>query len=142
LLWKKSGLPESDAQYVASGTNPTGCLRLTQAKWKVDGKFIDKTIYFRNTVFGHFVWKKIKSNPFVEMTEVLFNVNILGKDLGQYKLEIRHKPSGEAGQSNYTTSLSWGELGEKIKDMDLRHKDFFLYAPIKGREEPFYIDIK
>jgi hypothetical protein len=33
---------------------------------------------------------------------------IRGQDYGIRNFEISHKPSGEAGQANYTTILRWG----------------------------------
>ncbi|MCG2717943.1 MAG: phospholipase D family protein [Nanoarchaeota archaeon] len=142
LVWKKTILPQSDVLYAKSGTNPTGGLRLTQAGWKVGGKGIDWTTYFRQDLFGNFTWDVKRTTPFVEVAKVLFNVKILGKDIGQHQLVLRHKPIGEAGQRNYTTLLSWGEIGEEIKKTDLRGKDLYLYAPPAGQNEPFYIDIK
>lgn len=139
LLWRKR-LPATDVLYEKGGTNPTGCLRLTQAHWKVGGKTIDQTTYFRHDLFENFSWEEVRTSPFVEAIRVLFNVKILGEDKGQHRLEIRHKPSGEADQGNYTTSLSWGELGILIRDSNLRGKDFYLYAPSEGQREPFYIE--
>ena len=142
LLWKKTDLPASDVQSAKLGTHPTGGLRLTQASWEVDGGTIDQTEYFREIPFGGFDWRLERTSPRVEVTKVLFNVRIMGNDAGQYLLQIRHKPSGEAGQGNYTTSLSWGELGEVIRDSDLKGKTFSLHAPAKRQKEPFYIEIE
>lgn len=141
LLWKKSKLPGSDVQYAGEGSNPTGGLRLTQARWEVRGKRIDQTTYFRKKVFGTLDWREVKTPP-GEKAEVLFNVNILGEDHGQHQLTIRHKPSGEASQGNYTTLLSWGVLGDTIRNMDLRGRNFLIYAPTRGKKEPFYIEIR
>jgi hypothetical protein len=56
-------------------------------------------------------------------------------------LEIRHKPIGKAGQGNYTTSISWGDISEFLGDKVIG-KDLYLYAPAKGEGEPFYIEIR
>lgn len=141
LVWKKTNLPSSDVLYEKQGTNVTGCLRLTQAKWEISGVPIDQTSYFRNDVFRDFEWKVIKQNPFVEATNVLFNVKILGRDIGQHQLTIRHKPSGEAGQHNYTTSLHWGKIGNAIREAKLKGRTFLLYKPANDKKEPFYIEI-
>lgn len=141
LIWRKSKLPGSDVQYSSKGTNPTGSLRLTQAKWKVKGKVIDQTTYFRNTLWGKFVWGIIKEKPLVERTVIQFSVRILGEDKGVHTLEVRHKPSGVANQGNYTTSLSWGVVGNTIKNGNLKGKDLYLYAPSNGTREPFFIEI-
>lgn len=144
LVWKKANLPRSDVQSTTSGTttNPTGGLRLTRAHWKIAGKYIDWTTYFRTDLFGNFDWRKERTLPFVEATKVLFNVKILGEDKGQYRLKIRHKPSGEADQSNYTTLLSWGTLGSLIRKSNLVGKTLLLYAPPKGSKEPFFIEFE
>ena len=142
LLWRKTKLPPSDVQYAKSGTNPTGGIRLTQADWVVNKKKIDWTKYFRNGLFGNFKWRVASISPKVEITKVSFNVEILGINKGKHKLEIRHKPSGEAGQGNYTTSLSWGKLSNIIQKQGLKGKTLFLYGPQQGKKEPFYIEIK
>ena len=141
ILWKKKNLPASDVQYVSSGTNPTGCLRLTQAGWKVAGHKIDQTKYFREDVFGSFDWEVIREEPWEEGTKVLFSITILGKYIGQYRLQVRHKPSGEAGQRNYTTSISWGEVMKFLGKPELVGKTLLLYAPPPRKKEPFHIEI-
>lgn len=142
LLWKKSNLPASDVLYDKPGTNVTGGLRLAKAGWKVDGETIDQTTYFRWNVFGKVEWVKKSTLSNVEVTEVLFNVKILEKNVGEYTLELRHNPDWEAGQNNYTTILSWGDLAPEIKREDLRKTDFYLYAPSHGQNEPFFIEIR
>lgn len=132
LVWKKTNLPATDILYAkTSNTNPTGSLRFVKAGWKTDGKKIEQTTYFRYDVFGKLTWMVEKTKPFQEKTDVLFNVRILGKDKGQYRLIMRHKPSGEADQNNFTTALSWGELANVIRAFDLRGKDFYLYRTFR-----------
>ncbi|MEZ4886808.1 MAG: phospholipase D family protein [Chitinophagales bacterium] len=141
LVWRKIKLPGSDVQYSREGTNPTGGLRLTQAKWQINGEVIDQTSYFRNTLWGKFEWGVIRAKPLVERAIIQFSIKINGEDKGIHTLEVRHKPSGVANQGNYTTSLSWGSVGDIIKNGNLKGKDLFLYAPSKGRKEPFFIEI-
>lgn len=142
LLWKKQDLPASDVLYAQTPTTKiTGGLRLTQAEWKVNNNSIDQTKYFREDIFKNLSWIPVRTTPFVEVAEVKCYVNILGQDKGLHRLVLRHKPSGEAHQHNYTTILSWGELGEEIKKINLTGKTFYLYAPsIEGA--PFYIEIR
>ena len=140
LIWKKSNLPPSDVLIERPGTNVTGCLRLVQAGWKEGGVLIDWTKYFRNNVFGNFSWQIIKKKPYEESIDVLFDITILGKNIGQHRLKIRHKPSGEAGQRNYTTSLHWGKISSTIRNSNLKGKTFLLYKPKGNEKEPFYIE--
>lgn len=119
LVWQRVGLPASSVQQAGAGTNPTGGLRLVQARYQAAGAPIDQTSYFRETLFGHLVWHEASHHPFVEITTVLFQVAILGEELGDIPLSVRHKPSGEAGQHNYTTSISWGSLGKAIQEANL-----------------------
>jgi len=142
LLWVKKKLPSSDVQDVKIGTAPTGGLRLTQAGWKVGGAVIDQTTYFKANVFRGSSWRIAKAQPLVEVTDVLFDITILGKNVGQYRLQIRHKPSGEAGQGNYTTLISWGEVSKILRALKLKGKDFYLYGPPNGEKEPYFIEIK
>ena len=141
LLWKKSNLPASDVLRSKTGTNVTGALRLVQAGWKVDGNIIDQTTYFRE-LFDDSEWTMVQEEPFKETTYVLFNVKILEENIGQYRLTIRHKPSGEAGQGNHTTTISWGDLAPEVTKTDLKGTDFYLYAPPHGQNEPFFIEIR
>lgn len=119
VVWERIGLPASSVQQARSGTNPTGGLRLVQACYHVDGQVIDQTSYFRNTLFGHLPWHEASHIPLVEITTVLFQVAIQGNELGTIPLTIRHKPSGEASQHNYTSSISWGSLGKAVQDANL-----------------------
>lgn len=142
LLWQKENLPRSDAQQTRSGTAPTGGLRLVQANWNVNDQIINQTIYFRYEVFGKLNWTVGSYHPKKrETVRVSFDIKILGKDYGVWNLVISHKPTGEAGQGNYTTLLHWGDLANIIRELDLTGRTFQLYAPPEGQEEPFFIEI-
>jgi hypothetical protein len=67
-------------------------------------------------------------------------VTILDEYLGEFELEVRHKPSGEAGQGNYTTSISWGALSETVRNANLVDSELTMYAPVDG-DSSFYIEI-
>ncbi len=138
LVWQKV-LPASDVQRQPG--NPTGGVRLTQARWYDEGKRIDWTTYFRNKVFAGLEWRQTRARPFVEEAVVRFDVTVLGKRLGIHELAVSHKPSGEAGQANYTTILQWTGLSQTIKDADLTGRTLRLYAPPAGAKEPFFIEI-
>jgi HKD family nuclease len=141
LVWQRDSLPASSVQRQPG--NPTGGLRLVQAGWKIGEKIIDQTTYFRYDVFGQLNWSKgILAPKAREAARATFVVNILGKNYGQHELTISHKPSGEAGQGNYTTMLHWGDLGEIVRKLDLVGRTLKLYAPPHGRIDPFYIEIK
>ena len=140
MLWQKTNLPASDVQRQTG--NVTGGLRLVQAKWKVSGILIDQTIYFRNEVFGHLIWSVWKTKPLSEKAETSFDVYLLGESYGVHKLMMSHKPSGEAGQHNYTTILHWGDLAETIRELNLVGKTFNLYSPPLGQTEPFIIEVQ
>jgi hypothetical protein len=140
IIWTRRKLPASSVQSAGSGTNPTGGLRLVQDKFVYKGKIIDQTSYFRKTVFGKFSWKQVSQSPYVEVTSVPFNITVKDKYLGKHILEIRHKPTGEAGQHNYTTSISWGDLGETIRDSNLTGARLDIFAPVDS-EKSFHIVI-
>jgi len=80
-------------------------------------------------------------HPFVEETEVPFDITISGVNLGVRKLKVSDKPSGEAGEGNYTSSLHWGDLGEDIRKAKLAGRTLKLYGPAAGTTEPFFIEI-
>lgn len=140
LVWTRKSLPASSVQAASSGTNPTGGLRLVQDKFEVEGQKIDPTNYFRNTLFGDYTWNRVRINPLVEAAIVSFEVTIRGKFVGTFDLDVRHKPSGEAGQHNYTTSISWGTLGETVRQAKLTGARLDIYASrLSGG--PFLIEI-
>lgn len=138
LAWTRKKIPRSSVQL--STGNPTGGLRLVQDHFISGGNKIDQTSYFRNDLFGKFTWKQVKTNPYVEAAKIPFEVTIFDELKGRFDLEVRHKPSGEAGQGNYTTSISWGDLGVTIREAKLTGSQLDLYAP-KGKGKPFQIVI-
>lgn len=140
LVWTRKKLPFSSVQGGGAGTNPTGGLRLVQDDFEIKGKKIAQTKYFRNELFSKYKWKEIRKSPFVEATTVPFEVTIFGEFKGKFDLEVRHKPSGEAGQGNYTTSISWGELSKIISEAKLTGSRLDLYA-LKAKGNPFHIVI-
>lgn len=138
VLWAKK-LAKSDAQ--SQKGHPTGVVRLTQAKWEIDGKIINQITYFKRDLFGAFPWTTIKAHPLVDATEVQFDITILGSSIGVHTLKVSDKPSGEADQGNYTSSLHWGELADDIRKARLAGRTLRLYGPPEGSIEPFFLDI-
>ncbi|MEZ5405752.1 MAG: phospholipase D family protein [Verrucomicrobiia bacterium] len=108
LVWSKT-LPRTDALQVNEGSHHVGGVRLTQAEFEnLPGQRIDQTTYFRN-LFGEFHWENEKGRQGdQEHTFIPMRIFIWGRDYGIRNFEISHKPSGEAGQANYTTILRWG----------------------------------
>lgn len=137
LLWQKV-LSQTDAQRQFG--NPTGDIRLTQAGWKdEEDRPIDQTTYFRNDLFGSFDWHP--KNDKVEEAVVPFDVTVFGIHLGVHNLVVSHKPTGEAGQRNYTTGIQWGELTHVTRQANLAGKLLSLYGPPPERAAPFFIEI-
>jgi HKD family nuclease len=120
-LWTKNNLPGSDVEFTRTGTNPTGRLKLVKA-----GHDIDQTDYFRNEIFKNLKWIK-RSNNNKEDASGRFRIIIDKVDYGIYNLQITHNPSGDAGQNNYTTSISWSGVSDLIKKNDLRGKNLAIY---------------
>ncbi len=139
LVWTRKKLPASSVQQTPVGKD-TGGLRLVQDDFAIQGKKIAQTKYFRNHLFDKYKWKKIRKSPFVEAAIVPFEVTIFDEFKGKFDLEVRHKPSGEAGQGNYTTSISWGDLGEIVKKTNLTGSRLDLFGP-KGKSKVFHIVI-
>lgn len=141
VVWRKRPLPASDVQRQEG--NPTGGLRLTQARFTTAaGQRIDQTTYFRRDLFGHLPWRGIRNNPFVEATNVPMRVVLLGRDFGERKIEVSHKPTGEAGQHNYTTILHWGELAADVRALNLVGRTLELLAPPPGSDGPFTLRVQ
>lgn len=128
LVWRKT-LPQTDALQVNEGSHHVGGVRLTQARFEnPPGRRIDQTIYFRQ-LFADYPWEREpgryrdQEHAFVPM-----RIIIRGRDYGVRNFEISHKPSGEAGQANYTTILRWGrEFNPTVLQENLTNTIFSLY---------------
>lgn len=138
VVWRKK-LSATDAQRQPG--NPTGDLRLTQARFVFSGGYINHTVYFRETVFGGQRWTIESRTPLVEVAHVPFEVTVLGESLGIHTLEVSHKPTGEAGQGNYTTGIRWGTLATRIRRANVVGKTLTLSAPGDDADSPFQIAI-
>jgi hypothetical protein len=121
-----------------------GGLRLTQAGFKVAGLDIDQTTYFRS-LFGAFPWRppaRPRTSARQEEAEIPFNVTILGNPVGLQTLRVSHKPSGEAGQGNYTTIIHWGPIAQILRSaINIQGKTVRLYAPPSGAQSPFLLEV-
>jgi hypothetical protein len=141
LVWRKI-LTNSDALQVRAGTHPVGGVRLTQAGFEnPPGQRIDQTTYFRS-LFADYPWE---SEPGryrdQEHTFVPMRIIIRGRDYGIRNFEISHKPSGEAGQDNYTTILRWGrEFSPIVVQENLTGAVFSLYETSEENAS-FLIDV-
>jgi hypothetical protein len=104
LVWLKPSLPASDLQ-LNRGHAP-GVLRLTQARYIVNGAIIDQTTYFRNQVFSNLLWT---FNPVAQKDEAIAPTSMIiaGVYIGDFDMPLSHKPAWAAGQGNYTTGLHW-----------------------------------
>jgi hypothetical protein len=66
---------------------------------------------------------------------------IRGRDYGVRNFEVSHKPSGEAGQANYTTILRWGrEFNPTVLRENLTDTVFSLYETAEP-DADFLIEI-
>lgn len=138
LAWVMHNIPGSSVQITRSvTTNPTGMIRLVQADYYSDGQLIDQTTYFRRKVFNGLSWVPETTDTDIAIGK--FKVSILGQEIGEHPLRIRHKPSGEAGQGNYTTGISWGSLGRTIRDAGLTGRTVKLYR-LSGSDDTFRLE--
>ncbi len=108
LVWRKT-LPQTDALNVNEGSHHVGGVRLTQVRFEnPPGRRIDQTTYFRQ-LFADYPWEREPGrHSDQEHAFVPMRIMIRCRDYGVRNFEISHKPSGEAGQANYTTILRWG----------------------------------
>ncbi|SHL41371.1 hypothetical protein SAMN05444414_11361 [Roseovarius marisflavi] len=97
LVWSKPRLPRSDLQ-LNPGHAP-GVLRLTQAKYKINGTVIDQTTYFRNQVFSLVNWTY---NPTAQKDEAVVATSLIiaGVHVGDFDMPLSHKPAWAAGQGS------------------------------------------
>ncbi len=141
LVWRKS-LPQSDALQVNEGSHHVGGVRLTQARFEdSQGQRIDQTTYFRRLFADHYWEREHGRHSDQEHTFIPMRVFIRGTDYGIRNFEISHKPSGEAGQDNYTTILRWGrEFVPIVVRENLTNTVFSLYETPED-QAPFFVDI-
>lgn len=141
LVWRKA-LPRTNALQVRAGSHPVGGVRLTQARFRnQQGQRIDQTTYFR-TLFDDFDWEpELGGHPDQEHAFIPMRLIIRGYDYGIRNFEISHKPSGEAGQANYTTILRWGNFSRVIERENLTGAIFSLYET-GDSNAPFFIEIR
>ena len=140
-MWRKT-LPRSDALQVNPGTHHVGGVRLTQAQFEnPPGQRIDQTTYFRQ-VFADYQWERESGGRHdQEHAFVPIRIAIRGHDYGVRNFEISHKPSGEAGQANYTTILRWGrEFNPTVLMEDLTGTVLSLYETAEP-DADFLIEI-
>lgn len=140
LLWEKR-LTSTDAQKVTG--NPTGCVKLAQAKFldPATGLKINWKVYFRHTAFAGLTWAPTGRIHAEEEADIIFEVSISGTNLGQRKLKVIHKPSGEAGQSNVPTQLHWGQLRPEVMASDFTDNLLRIYAPAPGTNSPYFLEL-
>ncbi|OGL40093.1 MAG: hypothetical protein A2043_02620 [Candidatus Schekmanbacteria bacterium GWA2_38_9] len=141
LVWRKV-LPQTDALRVRPGSHHVGGVRLTQARFEnPPGHRIDQTTYFRG-LFDDYDWEpEASGHTDQEHTFVPMRIIIRGHDHGIRNFEISHKPSGEAGQDNYTTILRWGRnFNNVIEKANLTNTVFSLYET-PNPDAPFFIEI-
>jgi len=138
LVWVKPKLPRSDLQFSGATGNATGVLRLTQARFVVDGSVIDQTTYFRNDVFGKLNWQSTTDGRETAVLNVA--LVIAGVLIGTYSLSLSHDSAWESGQGNYTTAVHWAAATQHIRHQALVGRTLRLYAP-SGTDSPYVIEI-
>jgi hypothetical protein len=143
LVWRKI-LPRSDALQVSEGTAHVGGVRLTQAKFENSAsQRIDQTTYFRQ-IFADYHWElETGRHRSIDQEHAFVPMRIIIRDMdyGIHNFEISHKPSGEAGQDNYTTILRWGrEFNPIIQREDLTGAVLSLYETAEENAD-FLINI-
>lgn len=127
LVWAKPNVPEGDLQLLKVG-HISGVLRLTQARYEVDGHKIDHTTYFRNDVFGQLAWTYDQVAQ-KEVAVAPVSLIVAGVYVGDFDLRLSHKPAWEAGQGNYTTGLHWHDATDHIRKPGLVGRTLRLFEP-------------
>jgi len=143
LVWQKKNLPSSDAQQVSGKTNPTGVLRLAQARFKLNDTLIDFKTYFRNEVFDRLDWAqktRVQNSP-LEEVHTDFQIEIDGVSKGIFNLRISHDSDRVAGQNNVPTTLHWGDAIGAIREQNIKGKTLSLFQ-IEGETNLFLIKIE
>lgn len=138
LVWVKPNLPSSDLQ-LNQGSNVPGVLRLTQARYQVNGQTIDQKTYFRNQVFAQLNWTYNAAKQ-KDVADVPISLIVAGVYVGDFDLSLSHKSAWAAGQGNYTTGLHWASATSHIKHQGLIGRSLRLYEPANAQAR-FVIEI-
>ena len=108
-MWQKLSLSRSDAQFVPTGTNGTGNLKLSQAGFRRNGLLINHNTYFRNQVFQNLSWAKTKpTSTTYEETICNFDITIMGTSYGIQPIKLSYDPIRISNQANTPSWLHWG----------------------------------
>lgn len=140
LVWEKPKLKGTDAQRPPGpASNPTGNLRLAQARYKVPGasKPIDQRTYFRHEVFGKCEWEKEGTT---EYARALFQIVLPGKPPQTFRLQLSHDLKRVAHQNNVPTLVHWGRATETIENANVVGKKLRLYAPGPEPDDAYTIE--
>lgn len=109
LVWQKFSLSRSDAQFVPTGTNGTGNLKLSQAGFRLNGTLINHNTYFRNQIFQNLSWAKTKpTSATYEETICNFDIKVLGASYGIQLIKLSYDPVRISNQANTPSWLHWG----------------------------------
>ena len=128
LVWRKPDLRGTDAQQPPSAnTNPTGNLRLAQARFVGVSGLIDHRTYFRRDLFGHLPWSTAGGD--MEETPATFRIIDRGRLLGDFDLRISHAPRRIAHQNNVPTVLHWGGALGAIRAANVIGATLSFYGP-------------
>jgi hypothetical protein len=129
-------MKSSDAQWVKQGTNPTGKLRLAQAKYP-----IDQRRYFRYQLFGNEAWtSEMRDENNYDVAEIEFDVTIRDEQLGKLILTVDHAMHREAEQNNVPTVLAWGSKINLILTSKSHIDDWVLIE--RGKDGSFKLTIQ
>jgi hypothetical protein len=137
LVWVKPKLPETDLQLNAG--HAPGVLRLTQARYEVNGQRINQTSYFRNQVFSQLNWT-FDATANKEVSVAPISLVIAGVYVGDFDLPLSHKAAWEANQNNYTTGLHWENATTHIRHQGLVGRTLRIYAPPRSQSR-FIVEI-
>lgn len=136
LIWRKEALSNSDAQQVPEGSSPTANLKLSQARFRLDGNLIDQKVYFRNSVFNELEWVKTKPDSTTyEEAFCQFRIVILGSDKGLNTIKLSHDSVRVAGQGNTPTWFHWGQLTAILQETNITGRSLNLYKLEDGSFE-------
>lgn len=104
--WSKL-IPQADAQRLV-GSNTSNTLTLTRAN-----NDIDKTTWFRHTLFGDQAWYSVQGSTRHERAAVVFEVEGLGTRFAE-EMIVEHNLRHESSQSNRVTSIRWGQATRRL----------------------------
>ncbi len=105
-------MPRADAQQLGGNSSPSNTMTLVEG-----GHPIDRNTYFRYVFFASETWSATttRGGQSRELALIDAEIQVDGRSLGTFELEVRHTPGYASSQGNRVTELGWRDFGAWLR---------------------------